>query len=559
MRRSSVLSSLLVLLPLVAACAAGPTPPCCGRSQPREATPPAVTTAAATDATALELPEVDATRIRRDAEHLATDAMRGRDTGSPELDAAAAYVAEQYAAIGLEPAGTEGFLQPVPYLRRQLVPGSSRVVLHLPAGDRVLEYKTDYTMGGDVVRGTTEVTAPLVFAGYGVVAPEHGIDDFAGADLAGKIAVILSGAPPSLPSEERAYHSHSDTKRAALAAAGAIGSLEIDTPVDRQRRPWERAMRFAGRPGMSWLAPDGTASDHDDRLRGRADLSPDAADALLAAAGHDPATLFAAAEAGTYEPFAFGFDATLAARTEHRELSSPNVVGRLRGSDPALADEHVVYTAHLDHTGICPPDESGDEICNGFYDNAMGVAIMLETARALAADPPARSILFVAVAGEEKGLLGSDYFARYPTVPIESIVANVNLDMPVFTTATDRVVAFGGEHSTLGEVAGRALAAAGWQHMPDPMPQEVIFVRSDHYMLVREGVPAIYLDPFVDDLQDFIDHHYHEPSDEADLPVDWPSVAIFTAVNALVGRLVADDPQRPTWKEGSFFGELFGR
>jgi peptidase M28-like protein len=543
------ITTLLATLTMLTAC--GPA------EQPQE-TPAA--TAPTTEPEPLVLPEVDAARILADATYLAADDLRGRDTGSPEYDTAAAFVATNLAEAGLLPAGTEGFLQPVPYLRRQLVEGSAELVLHHPDGDVTLRYPEDFLMAGDTVRSLTRVTAPLVFVGYGVVAPELGVDDYAGLDVDGKIIVALSGAPPSFPSEQRAYYSSSLTKAESAVAAGAVGWIGISTHIDRERRPWERSMRFAGRPGMAWLSESGEASRYYPQIAGSASLSPDAADALIASTGREPAEFLAEAEGETYTAFEFGFEATIGRETQHRMLSSPNVIGLLPGSDPLLADEYVLYTAHLDHTGICPADDSGDEICNGFYDNAMGSAILLETARVMSRLQPRRSVLFALVSGEEKGLLGADYYAHYPTVPIGSIVANINLDMPVLTAPTEQVVAFGGEHSSLGPSTERALAAAGWTRMDDPMPEEVIFVRSDHYMLVRMGIPAIYLDPGSGGgLMDFIQEHYHRPSDQPGLPVDLPSLATFTAVNALIGKLVADTEARPSWNEGNFFGERFSR
>jgi len=244
------------------------------------------------------------------------------------------------------------------------------------------------------------------------------------------------------------------------------------------------------------------------------------------------------------------------------------VVGILRGGDSALRDEYVVVTAHLDHVGI-GTEVDRDEIYNGFYDNAMGSAILIEAARALAArpEPPRRSIVFLLVTGEEKGLLGSDYFASYPTVPADGIVANVNIDMPLLLRPVADLVALGAEHSSLGAFAEAAARANGFEVAPDPNPEEVVFVRSDQYSFVRRGVPAINFNPGsatrgggdaqAQAIEAFREECYHRPCDEAELGTDWDSVRRYTATNAGLVAFIADAEARPRWNDGDFFGTTF--
>jgi Zn-dependent M28 family amino/carboxypeptidase len=246
------------------------------------------------------------------------------------------------------------------------------------------------------------------------------------------------------------------------------------------------------------------------------------------------------------------------------------VIGILRGSDPELTDEYVVYTAHLDHVGTGVPID-GDTIYNGMYDNAMGSSLLVETARAFAAmpEPPRRSIIFIALTGEERGLVGSDYYAHYPTVPGESIVANVNLDMPLFLYPLADIIAFGSEHSSLEGVIADAVVEEGFVLTPDPMPEEVIFIRSDQYSFVKQGVPSVFLvpghtssDPGIDGeglWRGFLKTYYHQPSDDLSRPIDWPSAVRFARANVRIGYAVAEDDDRPTWNPGDFFGEKFGR
>jgi Zn-dependent M28 family amino/carboxypeptidase len=279
--------------------------------------------------------------------------------------------------------------------------------------------------------------------------------------------------------------------------------------------------------------------------------------------------LVAAEQAGTLRPFALPGTANLAARWQFERLESRNVVARLPGSDPALAAEHVVLTAHLDHIGVGAP-VNGDAIYNGALDNAVGVAAMLEAARGLAQGVrrPRRSVLFIALTAEEKGLLGSQYFAEFPTVPAESLVANVNLDMPIILAPQVDVIGIGLEHSSLDDVVRAAARELGMQVSPDPFPEEVVFVRSDQYSFVRRGIPAAYLDggrrsmdPAVDMealMQDFLRNHYHQPSDDLTRPIHWESVARFADLNMRIALRVANADQRPRWNAGDFFGERFG-
>jgi Zn-dependent M28 family amino/carboxypeptidase len=258
---------------------------------------------------------------------------------------------------------------------------------------------------------------------------------------------------------------------------------------------------------------------------------------------------------------------TLRRKTTHERITSPNVVGLLRGTDPELADEYVVYTAHLDHTGRTTAPIDGDDINNGMYDNAMGTAIMIEAARALAASPPRRSILFVALTAEESGLLGSDYFAHYPPVPQDSIVANVNMDMPLFLFPIDKMVAFGAEHSTLGAVADAAASAEGFTLVPDQQPDEILYSRSDQFSFVRQGIPAIWLDSSIESsdpdydgpaiTEDHLKKHYHKPSDDMTRPIFWDETLAFIRANARIGWGIGNDDARPTWNDDSFYGNLY--
>jgi len=254
---------------------------------------------------------------------------------------------------------------------------------------------------------------------------------------------------------------------------------------------------------------------------------------------------------------------SVAAKTALTPVKSYNVAGMLPGSDPALSKEVVVLSAHLDHIGVGRPDKTGDTINNGALDDAVGIASLIEEAKRFktAGTKPRRSILFLAVTAEEKGLVGSDYFANNPTVPLSSIVADVNLDMPIITYKFQDIMVYGAGHSTLGPIVERAGKAIGVPLSDDPLPGENIFVRSDHYNFVRKGVPSVFLWPGAGGpgraaYDDFMKNHYHQPSDEiGQLPaIDWESGVRFVDVNYRIAREIADGEQRPVWNKGDFFG-----
>lgn len=518
-----------------------------------------------------DAPDVAGMRLEAHLRFLASDALAGRMTGTPGYAAAAEYVASQLRLAGVEPAGTQDYFQPVPYAVAALDPPGSRMRVHRGGRARTLAWKADWIAGADVLREHARVRAPAVFVGYGVRAPDLGHDDYAGLDVRGKIVLIMLGAPRSFAVNPRAFYSTSVVKERTAVEQGAVGVVLMRNAYDAGRYPWDRIAHNAGRvPSMKWVSAEGQAADYFPELRGSALVSETAAAGLFEGATKSHGELLAADAAGTaLAGFEMPGEIELERRGRVSRLASPNVVGVVRGSDPVLAREYVVYSAHLDHLGVGAPVD-GDDIYNGAYDNALGIAMLLETARAFAAmNPrPRRSVLFVAVGGEERGLLGSDYFARHPTVPVRQMVANINLDMPLTLFPLADVVAFGSEHSTLGAVADAAARAEGLRLSPDPMPDEVVFIRSDQYSFVRQGVPSLFLtagttslDPSIDgaaQVLEFRRTHYHKPSDDLTRPVHWASAEAFARVNVRIGRQVAAADAAPAWHPGNFFGELFG-
>ncbi len=501
--------------------------------------------------------------------YLADDSLEGREAGQPGYGLAATYVTEQYAEMGLEPGGSDGWYQQVPLATYLLDPDSPTMIVHRDGIDTALKYKEQFAMSGDQVRGEDLVRAEVVYVGFGVHAPDVGYSDYDGVDVEGKIVALFDNAPSTLPGDSRAHYSSRRVKAQEAVSRGAIGSIALRSKRSVESYPWDRVRQTAGKkPGMAWVDLSGAASGYFPEILGSVYLSVDAATQMMAGTPMSFAGARAATESDTPASVPLGIEVTLARKTTHERIESPNVIGVVRGTDPELTDEYVIFSAHLDHTGIGEPVEgSTDKINNGAYDNAMGIALMLEAARAIAAAPPRRSVMFIGLTAEEKGLLGSDYFAHYPTVPSASIVANVNLDMPLFLFPVAELVGFGAEHSSLQAPMSAAAAAEGFVLAPDPMPEENFFVRSDQYSFVKQGIPSSYLDvtlrssdPEIDGaalVKDHLKNHYHKPSDDLSRPVDWDSAVRFARANARIGFAIANDDDRPTWNEGDFFGEMF--
>ncbi len=515
--------------------------------------------------------DIAAVDIEKHMTVLADDRMEGREAGTPGYDRAAHYVAAQMRYAGLKPAGEKGYFQDVPLRRYRRVVDGAALSLTGPDGTaQELVFGEDYLVFADPTLTESAVDAPVVFAGFGVVAPEFGIDDYAGLDVEGKIVAYLSGAPKSLPSEERAHFGSGTIKRAAAAERGALATIAVTTPTREKRFAFARVARVTGGANMTWRAPDDAgddAAEKDARAWAReiqvvAAVSLASAPKLFAHAAFDADTVMAAAEAEDGAPprGPLNIVARMSQTSTHEDVTSPNVVGMIRGSDPDLRDELVVLSAHLDHIGISNGLDE-DQINNGAMDNAAGVASLLEVADAARRAQPKRSVVFITVTAEEKGLVGADYFARYPSVAGE-MVANINLDMPVLLYDFEDVIAFGAERSTLGPLVAAAAEAAGVGLSPDPMPDQGLFTRSDHYRFVQRGVPAVFLvtgfgNGGQEAFTNFLATRYHRPNDDLMAPINYQAGEKFARVNYEIMRAVANAPERPLWRRGDFFARLY--
>jgi len=491
-------------------------------------------------------------------EALANDGMEGRNTGSPAHRRAAEYVASVFERAGLEPAGTDGYLQPVKFKSRTIDERRSNLTL-LPDGGEA----TTLMLGEDAnislrSDAASSVEAPLAFVGYGLRVPEMHFDDLAGQDLKGRIAVYLAGSPSNIPGPLRAHYQSQGERWAALKQAGAIGTISIANPKSMDI-PWARSTLARLQPSMVLADP---AFDETAGQQIAVTMNPAHADKLLELDGHTFPELLALADQGKPLP-RFALPARLRATVavERAELESQNVVGIYRGSDPARAGEYVALSAHLDHLGVGEP-VNGDRIYNGAMDNASGVAAILEIATELheATAKPARSILFVAVTGEEKGELGSRYFAARPTVPASQIVANVNTDMFLPLFPLKELMVLGLDESDLGADI-RAVAKdlrVGVQ--ADPEPQRNRFVRSDQYSFIKAGIPALAMkvgyeesSPQAEIARKWTAERYHAPSDDLNQPVDRGAAAEYIEVVKRLALRIANRSDRPTWNPTSFF------
>jgi hypothetical protein len=540
---------------LLAGCATTAAPPL-------PSSPDAIATGASAASNGIR-PEVISAHIR----FLADDLLEGRAPGDRGFDIAAAYVASQLQGMGLEPAGDKGsWFQPM--ILRAGKTRDARLEVGTPGGETAaLSLERDFIARAPLGNGLAEVTAPVVYVGHGIVAPEYRWDDLAGVDLTGKWAMVLVGAPlgatpdffPPIPS---AVYGSARSKLERLLARGAAGVLWVQTPAKEKISPFTQVVSHAQRGWMT-LVENGQVPAREQIPQ--VSLSMAGADTLLAAAGRPErvATLFGAAERRERAPFDLGTRVRLRAEAALRTVHTANVLGLLRAApgSPA-AGEAVVYTAHLDHLGIGKP-EAGDAIYNGASDNGAGVANVLEIARAFTRLPqrPRRAVLFALVTGEEEGLLGSEWLVANPPVRRDGLVADVNCDsgLPVFRFR--EVFALGADQSTLQRDAERAAAALGLTLGPDPDPKQAFAVRSDQYSFFRAGIPATATKVGLRGATEqeraeaaaYQKAHYHRAADHWEANRDHGPAAALARFQFLFGLSAAQRTERPRLLPGSFF------
>jgi len=502
-------------------------------------------------------------------EFLAADALEGRNVGMPGFEKAAAYVEGQFKDVGLKPGGVSGFRQPVKFEARLLVPEQSTLALARDGQEEPL------TMGEDAslsARGELDgsVEAPMVFVGYGLSIPEAKWDDLAGLDLRGKVAVYVNvPAPADVSDNVRSHVGSAGERWAVLKKAGAIGIATLPNPRPPAGTTPDAAPAAGGGGGRGAAqAPQPTIVLADRDLQEQAGqavsiaITRRGAEKFLAGSGHtidEINQLIVDKKPLPRFPLAGTLRAHAALKRE--PIDSANVVGVLEGSDPRLKNEYVVMSAHLDHVGVGRP-VNGDNIYNGAMDDASGVASLIEVARLAkeSGTAPKRSIVFVAVTAEEKGLLGSKYFAAHPTVPSDRIVADINLDMflPLYPLKVIEVQ--GLTESSLGDTVRAAAKELGVDVQTDREPEQNRFIRSDQYSFIRSGVPALafkfgyeFGSPQETIRSTWVRDIYHKPNDDAKQTVDVEAAAKFNRVILNLLQRVANDQTRPSWKADSFF------
>ncbi len=490
-------------------------------------------------------------------QYLAGDTLEGRLTGTAGYRKAADYVADQFKIDGLLPAGANGYFQPVKFDVQRIVAANSSL--------RLLHGETTETLslGEDAILGSRlpqppSIKAPLLFVGYGLHIPEASYDDFKDLDIRGKIVVYINGGPASIAGPLKSNARAPQEFIKFVAAQGALGIVSIANPKSMDI-PWSRIELSASQPGMRLADP---ALQDSNGPMFTAAFNPAHAGKLLAGSGHTLSELLALADAGQPLPhFALPFILQAEVSTRNEVVESPNIVGVFPGTDPELKNEYVVYSAHLDHLGIGEPI-NGDKIYNGAMDNASGVASLLEVAGALHRSQAKlkRSVLFVVVCAEEKGLLGSRYFAAKPTVPVHSMVADLNTDMFLPIVPLNYLVVYGGAESTLGDDIKAVAAPLDVQIVPDRKPDRNVFIRSDQYNFIRAGVPSLMPafaaskgSPEEKAFEEWLTHRYHAPSDDINQPVDLAAADKFNRLMLNLTMRVADESSRPSWKDTSFF------
>lgn len=512
---------------------------------------------------------ISADAIKGSMSFLADDLLEGRQPGTRGFALASKFVETKFMSLGLVP-GINGtsYIQKVPLRKGVVNENTSSFSLLIDGKEEVLSYGKHFIISPYFSNESSTVTAPLVFVGYGISAPEFNYDDYRDIDVKGKIVVFINDAPSRFPSNEKAYFTTTDAKFGEAIKRGAVAAISFSLPSNR-RTTWEAGVRRSKQGSFKWLDNNSFPHNSSPELKAVVSLNNEYLDKLLVNSGRSTETLYKEVKEEKPISFPLNISAQVKVSTRFTPVEGSNVLGMIPGSDPKLKEECVVYSAHLDHFGIGAPVKN-DSIYNGAHDDASGVAILLEIIAAYQRlpHPPKRSILFAVVTGEESGLLGSDYFVNNPTIPATNIVANLAIDMPFFFHPVLDIVPYGADHSSLSKQVEQTTKFLGLQISPDPFPEQVVFIRSDHYSFIKKGIPALFIKSgFMTVPQDTTDRSksdvawrstiYHTPQDDMNQPFDFHAATMHVKVNFLVGYFVANEATRPTWNANDFFGKRF--
>ena len=503
--------------------------------------------------------------LRAHIKFLSDDLLEGRGPGGRGGMLAAKYIAAQFEALGLEPAADHSYFQLVQMIGSRPDP-ANKLTVKAGAGSTDFKFADEFVAGSDVEQTEVAINGDIVFVGYGISAPEANWDDYKGVDVRGKILLMMVNDPPATATEPNlfggkalTYYGRWTYKYEEAARHGAAGAILIHTNESAGygwsvvRNSWG-AERFG-------LLPDANTPV----LKMKSWVTEDAARRIVQAGGFNLDQLRQQAASRSFKPVTLNAKVDTMLRMQVQRLTSPNVVGIFRGNDPTLKNEFVTFSAHWDHLGI-RPDQSGDNIYNGAVDNATGIAGILAIAKACSTltIKPKRSILFIATTAEEQGLLGAEYYARNPLVPLKDTVANINIDSMNVLGQTSDITPLGADRSTLGKFIEEVSKENNLTISPDAHPEQGSFYRSDHFPFAKAGVPAVNFEPgskFVghsekwgeEQFADYNEHRYHQPSDEFSPNWDFTGMVQQAKLAFLIGLRVANATETPQWNKGDEF------
>ncbi len=534
--------------------------------------PPAPNVPGLTPAAQRSLRAIDPEHIRAHVRLLASDLLEGRGPGQRGGKLAAEYVATQFALYGLKPGGDNGsYLQTVPMVNIRTLPQTTFTITARDGEKQTLQGGEDYIVTNQTLMPQADIEAPIVFVGYGINAPEYNWNDYAGADVKGKVVLMFVNEPPSpLPATEDSffkgkaltYDGRWTYKYEEAARQGAVGAILIHQ-TQMASYPWTVLGREWGAE-QAYLRNDGKP-----KLQAASWITFDVARKLFASSALDVEKVMEQMRQRGFRAIPLGATVTAHLFSSVRQFEGQNVVARLQGRNPAQAHEAVLYTAHHDHLGIVP-GKTGNDIFHGAIDNATGVAMLLELACVFAeAPPPARTVLFASVDAEEQGLLGSQYLGEHSAIPARDIMLDVNFEglfiMPV--GVPEELQVSGAERTTFYPQVEQVAHAFGMSIKPDPFPEAGYYYRSDHFSLARVGVPAFSIgagNKFVghdeawgeEQAKDYVAHRYHQPSDEYRPDMDFRANARIAQVAFALGSRAAQQLRPMEWHPGDEFENI---
>jgi Zn-dependent M28 family amino/carboxypeptidase len=510
------------------------------------------------------IPEVNPENIRAHVKFLASDLLEGRGTGQRGGDIAAEYIATQFALDGLKPAGDNGtYFQDVPMVGVKTLEDTSFKLAPANGQAITLKHLDDFVTNNESQAETADIDAPIVFVGYGIKAPEYDWDDYKSADLHGKVALLfvnepISDDPKFFKGKALTYYGRWTYKFEETARRGALATLVIHR-TDLASYGWE-VVRNSWGGEKSYLRRDDTP-----KLQAASWIQLDVAKKLVGMAGLDLDKLFQQAQSRDFKPIELPVRLQAHVVSKLRPFVSRNVVAILPGSDPKRSGEAVLYTAHYDHLGI-DPNMKGDNIYNGAVDNGTGCGILLELARAwsIQGTAPARSVLFASVTGEEQGLLGSEYLGKHSPVPPAKISLDLNYDALAPIADPEEVEVTGAERTTFYPLVQQTAKEFGLQIRPDSRPEAGHYYRSDHFSLARVGIPSFSISEGLKfkghdaawgetQAKDYVEHHYHQPSDEYHAEWDFTGLAKMAQFGFALGQRAAALPEVASWQPGDEF------